>query len=270
MLNPVWWHLASSSERCHFKNRSIIPQRFKVLKCAVCIGSFIPERQNQKCCTEQCQKENTKELGRLASKKYRQSDKRAKWESENRDLIRESKKRYYKSAKGQAASKKQSKRANSKKSRDEIVSYARQWRDKNREMIRERDSKYQNHRYKTDSQYRLVPCVRNRIRKSLKAANQPKSQKTIDLLGCSGSRFMEYLLEHPARRPEWDEKNYGVEWVVDHIRPISSFDLSIQSELKKAFHYANCQPMDPNENLIKGSFYRGKYHSREDRYEVVQ
>jgi len=46
--------------------------------------------------------------------------------------------------------------------------------------------------------------------------------------------------------------NYG-EWHIDHIKPISSFDLTNEYELKKAFHYSNTQPLLAKENLSKGN-----------------
>lgn len=47
--------------------------------------------------------------------------------------------------------------------------------------------------------------------------------------------------------------NYGKEgWVIDHIRPISSFDLLDPVEQRLAFNFKNTQPMWYTENAIKG------------------
>jgi hypothetical protein len=48
--------------------------------------------------------------------------------------------------------------------------------------------------------------------------------------------------------------NYG-EWHVDHIRPCSSFDLSIPSEQEKCFHFSNLQPLWAIDNLRKSDKY---------------
>lgn len=40
---------------------------------------------------------------------------------------------------------------------------------------------------------------------------------------------------------------------VDHIQPISSFDLSDPQEVKAAFHFTNLQPLTPEQNLEKSN-----------------
>ena len=45
-------------------------------------------------------------------------------------------------------------------------------------------------------------------------------------------------------------KNYG-KWHVDHIRPVSKFNLKNRKERNDAFHYSNLQPLWARENLKK-------------------
>ncbi len=47
----------------------------------------------------------------------------------------------------------------------------------------------------------------------------------------------------------WD--NYG-EWHIDHIVPLSSFDLTDKSQVNKVCHYTNLQPLWAIDNLRKG------------------
>jgi len=47
----------------------------------------------------------------------------------------------------------------------------------------------------------------------------------------------------------WD--NYG-EWHIDHIKPLILFDLTKRSQMLKAVHYTNLQPLWANENISKG------------------
>ena len=47
----------------------------------------------------------------------------------------------------------------------------------------------------------------------------------------------------------WD--NHG-EWHIDHIKPISLFDLTKIEEQQICFHYTNLQPLWAKENISKG------------------
>ena len=46
-------------------------------------------------------------------------------------------------------------------------------------------------------------------------------------------------------------ENYG-KWHVDHIVPISKFNLKNPEERNKCFHYTNLQPLWAKENMMKG------------------
>jgi transcription termination factor Rho len=61
--------------------------------------------------------------------------------------------------------------------------------------------------------------------------------------------YLESKFEHGM---SWD--NYG-EWHIDHIVPISIFNLENPEELQKACHYTNLQPLWAEDNLRKGSYY---------------
>lgn len=49
-------------------------------------------------------------------------------------------------------------------------------------------------------------------------------------------------------------ENYGEHgWVLDHVKPISKFNLESRDELLSAFDYRNTQPLWYKENQIKGN-----------------
>ena len=60
------------------------------------------------------------------------------------------------------------------------------------------------------------------------------------------------MTKHKTEGMSWE--NHG-DWHVDHIRPCCSYDLTIEEEQKKCFHYTNLQPLWAEENLSKGGAY---------------
>lgn len=79
-----------------------------------------------------------------------------------------------------------------------------------------------------------------------------KSDKTEKLIGITIKELKLYIEKQFKDDMTWD--NYGFYgWHIDHIIPLSSFDLTKAEEQKKAFHYTNLQPLWAKENMQKGS-----------------
>lgn len=129
----------------------------------------------------------------------------------------------------------------------------RKWRNKNRDRVNECWNKNYHSTYKKDPHFRLAKNLRHRVNKILLGIN--RSQKTLDLLGVSSVEEIKIYLESLFKNGmNWD--NYGFYgWHIDHIRPLDSFDLTIETERLKAFHYTNLQPLWAKENMSKGKKY---------------
>tara|TARA_B100001175_G_scaffold313415_1_gene320978 strand:- start:1325 stop:2239 length:915 start_codon:yes stop_codon:yes gene_type:complete len=112
--------------------------------------------------------------------------------------------------------------------------------------------KYRNNRCKTDPEFKLLRTLRSRLRSALKSKNAIKSTKTLDLIGCSTSFLMGYLDAKFTEGMTWE--NHG-EWHIDHIKPCAKFNLLIEDEQRKCFHYTNLQPLWAKDNLSKSSNY---------------
>tara|TARA_Y100000389_G_C17226930_1_gene396151 strand:- start:544 stop:708 length:165 start_codon:yes stop_codon:yes gene_type:complete len=51
-------------------------------------------------------------------------------------------------------------------------------------------------------------------------------------------------------------KNHGLNgWHIDHIKPVSKYNLLDPEEQKKCFHYTNLQPLWALENIRKSNKY---------------
>jgi hypothetical protein len=103
---------------------------------------------------------------------------------------------------------------------------------------------------------RIRTLIRNSISRhnSRDFINYKKLSKTKTLLGCDVRFFKTYLEKQFKIGMSWD--NYGNghnKWNIDHIKPVSKFNLTKLSEQKKAFHFTNCQPMWAIENIKKGN-----------------
>jgi hypothetical protein len=107
-----------------------------------------------------------------------------------------------------------------------------------------------NKRYYQDITYKLGSLLRNRIWKALKIQGLQKNDTTMELTGCSKEELIEYLESQFSKGMTWENWSlYG--WHIDHIRPVSSYDLSDPAQVKECFHYSNLQPLWAIDNLKK-------------------
>lgn len=96
----------------------------------------------------------------------------------------------------------------------------------------------------------------NRIKHSLRsrlnhAINKDlKTGSAVDDLGCTIDELKLYLESKFSAGMTWN--NWSRDgWHIDHIIPLSSFDLTDSEQLKKAIHYTNLQPLWAEENCKK-------------------
>ena len=111
---------------------------------------------------------------------------------------------------------------------------------------REERNARQRKRYAEDPAYRLSVRLRNRLNDAIKG--KFKAGSAVSLLGCSIDELLRHFDGLFTDGMTW--ANHG-EWHIDHIRPLSSFDLEDQAQLAVACHYSNLQPLWATENLRK-------------------
>ena len=123
---------------------------------------------------------------------------------------------------------------------------------KDKVRIDKRNQVYFTKHLKESPKFRIGFYFRQRIYKALKNQNTFKKAETIELLGCTFEELKNYLQSKFITGMNW--KNYSYKgWHIDHIKPLSAFDLTKEDEQRIAFHYTNLQPLWAKENFVKHS-----------------
>ena len=78
------------------------------------------------------------------------------------------------------------------------------------------------------------------------------NKKTFEILGYTTGELKSHLSKLFTKGMSFD--NYG-DWHVDHITPVSWFDLTNKDEFNKCWSLSNLKPMWAQENISKGNRY---------------
>jgi hypothetical protein len=116
-----------------------------------------------------------------------------------------------------------------------------------KELYRE----WERNRYNTDTPFKIKKVTSARISEALKTYQTLKRDRTIEYLGCNMEEYTQYLEQKFTNNMNWE--NHGKYWEIDHILPIDSFDLNIEENLYKCFHYLNTQPLEKTKNREKSN-----------------
>lgn len=132
--------------------------------------------------------------------------------------------------------------------------------EKNKAVIAPKKAAYTKKRYDEDPFFRMADSLRRRLRHAL--AGNRSSTALTGMIGCDKNTFMIHLLRlfkpgmHWANHGAWNGHRHS-RWHLDHIRPLSSFDLSDPEQLAAAGHYTNVQPLWAEDNLSKSGAWAG-------------
>lgn len=122
----------------------------------------------------------------------------------------------------------------------------REYSKNNREKVNE----YIRNKYATNLQFKIECILRARLLVALKG--KQKSDRTLNLIGCTIPELKIYIEKQFKNGMTWENWKYKG-WHIDHVKPISKFDLSDEKEILKACHYTNLQPMWSLDNHRKGN-----------------
>jgi hypothetical protein len=191
---------------------------------------------------------------------------RAEYREKNREKLDKQNKEYREKNRILINEKSKNRREKNLEKRLEIE---RKYRIKNREKINEHNKKYREQnrgkiaeyfkkRRYSEPAFKAMYNISNIIRGSLKNQSTRKNTKTSNLLGCSAKEFASHIESLFEPWMNWD--NWGkctgklqTTWHIDHIKPLSHFNLSDPEQQKIAFHYTNCRPLDSLVNVSEGN-----------------
>jgi len=118
---------------------------------------------------------------------------------------------------------------------------------------RNKINKYENQKYHSDINFNIAMKLRARLRGVLK--NKHKYSSVIKMLGCSFKDFKNHFISKFTKGMTWKKFMQG-KIHIDHITPLSSFDLSIEKNQYEACHFSNIQPLWASANLRKSKKVR--------------
>ena len=95
----------------------------------------------------------------------------------------------------------------------------------------------------------LSTIIRN-LRTRIIICLKRKNKHTIEYLGCNGTFYTKWILTNNIN---YTFDNYGKEWHIDHVIPLSKFDLKDEEQQFIAFNWRNTMPLSCKENLSKNN-----------------
>jgi hypothetical protein len=135
------------------------------------------------------------------------------------------------------------------------------WRKENKEHIRKKNQEYLHIKKEKikqkrilDMDFRLCEILRSKIHKML--SGKDTSYKT--LIGCEMDTLKSWLEFQFDAEMSWS--NLGTYWQIDHILPISRFNLSEDSNKRVCFSWTNLQPLRKDINCRKSNKFELHYY----------
>ena len=143
-----------------------------------------------------------------------------------------------------------------KAKRDRRKEQQKQYQQENRQKIADRNKQhYEEHKCKHKKERRkckicnlqlyLVNIQRQAVKRVLRQSNLDKTKSSIEYLGCSPEYFKNYIQNKMTDEMTFENIN------LDHIKPVSRFNLDYPDEFLDCCHYTNLQPLLVKDNLEK-------------------
>ena len=122
-----------------------------------------------------------------------------------------------------------------------------------KEVLKLREKRRNTRDYKKEyKSNKFAISARNLLAYHLRNNGKTKSKKTFKYFGYSPQEYVNNITLKLKKGMTLD--NYGL-WHVDHIKPLSKFNLNKDEEIKKAWEFNNLQCLWASENISKGNRY---------------
>lgn len=197
-----------------YRKNKLVPNIVKCINCSLEFETM--KRSDTKYCSKKCRAIKNKAINQ---KRYLKTYK------ENREILKEKSRNYYQ------------KNKNKKEFKERARNYRR---------------KYEENKRKNDTIYKLKKRLRIRLHSAIKLNSKVGS--AVKDLGCTVEELKIYLEKKFQPGMNWENWGVGIgKWNIDHIKPLSSFNLTDENEFKYANHYTNLQPLWWIENIRKSN-----------------
>lgn len=212
-----------------------------------CLRGHIAERSVSSGNCVQCQREHAK------SEKGRATLRRLKSAPEARDKARAYSAGYHVENRDICIERmKDRNRAYYERNSARLIAKAGEYQRRNSEQRNAYKNNWIRERKLSDPQFAALTVMRKLVSRTCERikVNRREIGRTIAVLGYRTEDFRVHI---EARfKPGMTWANHG-QWHVDHVRPLSSFDLTDPEQREKANALANLQPLWAAENMAKGA-----------------
>jgi len=199
--------------------------------------------RSNKCiaCTKDYKKKNSKKLKeqqkeydrmRNLRDKEKRNNQNKEWRESNSEYIREKRKERYKIKRDEILKKQKEYRERDK---DKVTEWRKNYKKNNREEINKRYRKQSREKRITNEEYLIRERLRVRVGDFFRKSGIKKPNTTNEIVGASYNEVLTYLKEKGFNKEIHD---------IDHIVPLSAFNMEDLNHQKIAFHYLNLQPLD--------------------------
>jgi hypothetical protein len=160
---------------------------------------------------------------------------------------------------------------NKEKNKNKIKLKNKEWLEKNPNYYKEKrknekekfktyDNQYKKEKRKNNSNFKIKECISSNINYNIRRYKKLKNEHSLKYLGCSIEEYIIYLEGMFLQEMNWE--NHGDVWEIDHIKPISIFDFSIEENIYKAFNYQNTQPLFKTTEIAESFGYINQIGNR--------